>query len=78
VRTDSPISFRVSSDWLEALDKWREEQPVRPSRTAVIVAAVEFFIASHLAACDSAAAYQTAPKGALESAVTASSLPLAI
>ena len=45
-RTDSPISLRVSPEWLEALDRWREQQPVRPSRTAVIVAAVELFIAS--------------------------------
>jgi hypothetical protein len=45
-RTESPISLRVSAEWLEALDKWREEQPVKPSRTAVIVTAVEQFIAS--------------------------------
>jgi hypothetical protein len=45
-RIESPISFRVSAEWLEALDRWRENQPVKPSRTAVIVTAVEQFIAS--------------------------------
>jgi hypothetical protein len=45
-RIESPISLRVSAEWLEALDKWREEQPVKPSRTAVIVTAVTQFIAS--------------------------------
>ena len=46
LRIEAPISLRVSAEWLEALDKWREEQPVKPSRTAVIVTAVEQFIAS--------------------------------
>jgi hypothetical protein len=46
VRTDSPLSFRVTPEWLEALDEWRKKQPVKPSRTAVIVAAVELFISS--------------------------------
>jgi hypothetical protein len=45
-RMESPISLRVSAEWLEALDRWRDEQPVKPSRTAVIVTAVEQFIAS--------------------------------
>jgi hypothetical protein len=45
-RIESPISLRVSAEWLEALDRWRDEQPVKPSRTAVIVTAVEQFIAS--------------------------------
>jgi hypothetical protein len=45
-RIESPISLRVSREWLEALDRWRDEQPVKPSRTAVIVTAVEQFIAS--------------------------------
>jgi hypothetical protein len=45
-RIEAPISLRVSAEWLEALDKWREEQPVKPSRTAVIVTAVEQFLAS--------------------------------
>jgi hypothetical protein len=45
-RIESPISLRVSADWLAALDRWRDEQPVKPSRTAVIVTAVEQFIAS--------------------------------
>jgi hypothetical protein len=45
-RSESPISFRVTPEWLEALDGWRKQQAVRPSRTAVIVAAVEQFIAS--------------------------------
>jgi hypothetical protein len=43
---DSQISLRVSAEWLAALDSWREQQPVSPSRTAVIVAAVERFLAS--------------------------------
>jgi hypothetical protein len=42
---ESPISFRVSAKWLEALDNWRDEQAVKPSRTAVIMTAVELFIA---------------------------------
>jgi hypothetical protein len=45
-RIESPISLRVSAEWLAALDRWRDEQPVKPSRTAVIVTAVEQFIAS--------------------------------
>ena len=45
-RIESPISLRVSVEWLEALDRWREDQPVKPSRSAVIVTAVEQFIAS--------------------------------
>jgi hypothetical protein len=45
-RIESPISLRVSAEWLEALDRWRDQQPVKPSRTAVIVTAVEQFIAS--------------------------------
>ncbi|MGA7326166.1 MAG: hypothetical protein WBX25_17185 [Rhodomicrobium sp.] len=49
IRTDVPISFRVTPEWLEALDEWREEQPVKPSRTAVIMTAVERFIASQKA-----------------------------
>jgi hypothetical protein len=49
LRTDSPLSFRVTAEWLEALDDWREKQPVKPSRTAVIVAAVELFISSQKA-----------------------------
>jgi hypothetical protein len=44
LRIDRPISLRVSAEWLEALDRWREQQPVKPSRTAVIVAAVELFL----------------------------------
>jgi hypothetical protein len=48
-RIESPISLRVSAEWLEALDKWREKQLVKPSRTAVIVTAVEQFIASQKA-----------------------------
>jgi hypothetical protein len=48
-RIESPISLRVSAEWLEALDKWRDEQRVKPSRTAVIVTAVEQFITSQKA-----------------------------
>jgi hypothetical protein len=40
----------VTPDWLAALDDWREKQMVKPSRTAVILAAVEQFIASPKAA----------------------------
>jgi hypothetical protein len=36
----------VTPEWLAALDDWREKQTVKPSRTAVILAAVEHFIAS--------------------------------
>jgi hypothetical protein len=46
MRTDLPISFRASPEWLEALDEWRAQQRVKPSRTAVIIAAVDAFIAS--------------------------------
>jgi hypothetical protein len=46
MRTDLPISFRASAEWLEALDEWRAKQRVKPSRTAVIIAAVDAFIAS--------------------------------
>jgi hypothetical protein len=49
IRTDVPISFRVTSEWLEALDDWRAKQPVKPSRTAVIMTAVERFIAAQRA-----------------------------
>jgi hypothetical protein len=49
LRTDSPVSLRVTAEWLEALDDWRDKQRVKPSRTAVIVAAVELFISSHKA-----------------------------
>jgi hypothetical protein len=46
IRIETPVSLRVSAEWLEALDRWRESQPVKPSRTAVILAAVRQFIAS--------------------------------
>jgi hypothetical protein len=49
LRTDSPLSLRVTAEWLEALDDWRAKQPVKPSRTAVIIAAVELFISSQKA-----------------------------
>jgi hypothetical protein len=45
VRDKSMLSLRASAKWLQALDNWREKQPVKPSRSAVIVAAVELFIA---------------------------------
>jgi hypothetical protein len=46
LRIDRPISLRVTAEWLEALDSWREKQPVKPSRSAVILRAVERFLAS--------------------------------
>jgi hypothetical protein len=46
IRIDRPISLRVRAEWLEALDRWRERQPVKPSRSAVIVAAVKLFVTS--------------------------------
>jgi hypothetical protein len=48
-RTDSPLSLRVTAEWLEALDGWREKQLVKPSRTAVIIAAVELFLSTQKA-----------------------------
>jgi len=45
VRFKSMLSLRASAKWLEALDNWREKQLVKPSRSAVIVTAVELFIA---------------------------------
>jgi hypothetical protein len=44
-KMESVISFRVSEKWLEAIDRWREKQPVKPSRSAVMVKAVEMYIA---------------------------------
>jgi hypothetical protein len=41
---DKPVAVRVSAAWLAALDDWRMMQPVPPSRTAVIIAAVERLI----------------------------------
>jgi hypothetical protein len=45
LRVKSMLSLRASAKWLRALDNWREKQPVKPSRSAVIVTAVELFIA---------------------------------
>jgi hypothetical protein len=40
---DMRVSLSVSAEWLEAFDRWRGQQLVKPSRSAVIAAAVELF-----------------------------------
>jgi hypothetical protein len=38
------ICVRVSEDWIKALEAWIEAQEIKPSKTAVIVAAVTRYI----------------------------------
>lgn len=38
------VSFKITEALLERVDKWRKKQPAAPSRTAVIVAALEAWL----------------------------------
>ena len=38
------ISIRVSDEWVKALEAWIEKQEIKPSKTAVIIAAVTRYI----------------------------------
>lgn len=38
------LSIRVTEDWIERLEAWIDAQEIKPSKTAVITAAVDRFI----------------------------------
>lgn len=42
---NATLTIRVTQDWLDALDKWRDQQIVPPTRTQVVKVAVERLIA---------------------------------
>jgi hypothetical protein len=46
MRQDTPMSIRVSEEWLRWFEDWLDAQSPRPSKASVIRAGVEMFIAS--------------------------------
>ncbi|MBT56196.1 MAG: hypothetical protein CMF72_22695 [Mameliella sp.] len=46
-RTNKPVNTTIPPDLLASLDEWISTQPVPPTRSAVIVAALKDFLSRH-------------------------------